>query len=222
MRLVRRKQQIVGLELAFNEPLESNEAGKKENYSIFNLKGTRPNRPVPISSATYDPATNIVLLVTTKLLKLAKPLQVSANNAITDLAGNPLGGGPGDPGEEYVARLSESFSVAFTELDGDRATFTLSGGGYLRLVERTDGSERTLHLVGDVSGSSTLSGSVKKRKTGASDGRASLTGLTVVPGRQFRSTLANPPFRIGPLTQTAIDDLLVASGGSLSGVLFSA
>jgi hypothetical protein len=222
VRLVGRKQQFVGLDLVFNEALESTEAGRKENYSIFNLKGIRPNGPVPIASATYDPATNIVHLITIKLLKLAKPLQVSADNVITDLAGNPLGGGPGDPGEDYVARLTESFTVGFTEPDGDRATLSLSGGGYLRLIERTDGSVRDLHLVGDVTAASTLSGTVKRPKTGGSDGQVTLTGLAIEPGRQFRSALTNPPFRIGPLAQSAIDELLAASGGSLAGVLFSA
>jgi hypothetical protein len=38
-------------------------------------------------------------------------------------------------------------------------------------------------------------------------------------GTAFRSTLTNPPFRIGPLSQAAVDELLAASGGSLAGVL---
>jgi uncharacterized repeat protein (TIGR01451 family) len=215
--------QTMELDIVFSEPIKPEQAEIEANYSIIGPpKGRRPGATIAIVSAALDAATNTVRLTTDRALKLSKPVQVTISNMIGDFAGNPLGGGPGDPGEDYVARLSVGTTATFTEPDGDKATLALARGGTLRYIERTDGSQRDLHLIGTVAGRSTLAGSVKRPKTGGSDGLAMLTRLTVEPGQQFRSTLTNPPFRIGPLSQSAIDELLAASGGTLAGVLFTA
>jgi hypothetical protein len=122
---------------------------------------------------------------------------------VADLAGNLLdGNNDGRPGGSYTALFTQGKQLSYVDNTGNHVTLRLTGGGTMDLVLAPDGAVRQLQLVGVVSGRSTLSGSVRRSRSGG-------TGLTVLPPigglDGARNRLTTPPFLIGVVSATAAD-----------------
>jgi hypothetical protein len=132
------------------------------------------------------------------------------------------GDGDGMPGGDYVRFFAQSARLKFTDVDGDRVELKLEGAGTLAAILSAERTPELLAIHDAVAGKSVLEGTVRKPRRRGSDGIATFRSLTVDAGSKFVSTLANPPFRIGPLSQAVIDALLIASDGTLADVLIPA
>jgi hypothetical protein len=129
---------------------------------------------------------------------------------VADLAGNLLdGNGDGRPGGVYTALFAEGRQLSYVDNNRNKVTLQLTGGGTMDLVLGPDGQARQLRLVGAVSRRSTLTGSVRRPRSG-------LTVLPSIVGLDgARNRLKTPPFQIGAISTTAAIDPPPATRGHL-------
>jgi hypothetical protein len=118
----------------FTGALNPAAAGNLAGYSLVSAGkdktfGTKDDKPVPLASATYNPAANTVTLIPRKPLVLSPPLQLHLiAQTLTDMLGRPLDRNhDGQPGGDFTATLGkQGITIA-------RAT----GNGRLSLRDRT-------------------------------------------------------------------------------------
>jgi hypothetical protein len=144
---------------------------------------------------SYDPATQSVTIWTVQGLAAGRSYAIRAigtgPGALTDLAGNPLGGGA-----DSNTLFSRGTSLSYTDSAGNLVSFQVSGGGFLDVTRNVAGDAQVVTLQQGVPGSTVLSGSVAKPR-----GRG--TGVTTVGTidglgafGQIRVTLKSPPFLV--------------------------
>ena len=135
-----------------------------------------------VASAVYDAALRTVTLTpqSAKPLKLNQFIRVTAKgtDGVTNLGGAALDGdADSDPGGDFTRSLGLGTKLSFTDPSLDVVTLTLKKGGLIELTLPSIG-DPTARLSGTVAGTSSLTGTVKKPKTGASDGRATIASIT--------------------------------------------
>jgi len=142
--------------------------------------GTADDVSAMPSAADYDPATRRITLTLATPLKLGTMFQVTASAAaggLADAAGNPLDGdGDGAAGDNFAFTLALGSSLKFTEADGDQVSLKLTGGDVIVLNQGADDAAPRLEILNRAPGTSTLTGSVKRK--GAGDGRTIIDGIT--------------------------------------------
>jgi hypothetical protein len=95
--------QATRLVLTFNAPLEPTRAQNVASYELFDSAG----RPIPLTSAVYDPAARTVTLAPSERLDIHRQFKLvvigTGPNGITDTTGNLLNGlGSAQPGSSYT------------------------------------------------------------------------------------------------------------------------
>ena len=132
----------------------------------------------PIRAASYNAATDQVTL------SLARPLTPGVNyriwingtpgSGLTDINGVTFDGDNDDtPGGDFYGLISEGRRLTFSDMNGNRATVHVSGGGMVELWREINGNVNQLSVIGAVPNQTTLTGMIRPGK--GSD------GLVVIP-----------------------------------------
>ena len=116
--------------LTFNAPLDPSRAQDVANYQLvqFDAKG-HPTHPIRLVSATYDPATNTVVLRPSRRVYLYGHYQLTVNgstpNGLTDTSGVYLGGTRvGELGVNYVRAFGREILAGPNPIHAIRQTVT--------------------------------------------------------------------------------------------------
>jgi subtilisin-like proprotein convertase family protein len=206
--------------LAFSAALDPAKARALANYSLISSSGkdarfgTADDRLTDLALASYDDATRTVRLTPSRPLKVTQAFALNAKgtSGLTDASGVPLDGNADTvPGGDYRAIVGTQ--LAYVDGNGDAVTLSLSKGGVMALTFDSQGDARELELIGTVAGKSTLSGKVKRPRTGG-DGVTPLGTLVGAAGVN-RAKLKTPPFFISNIAAAVVDRLL--SDGTLTG-----
>lgn len=191
---------ISSVTIGFSEPLNPGSAYNGAGYGLLDLGGSSvfgagDNSWVAFSSPSYDAASNTVTITPTQALPAGRFhaiwIRSIGPTAITDLAGNPLGGGV-----DYIGVFGRGAALMYTDSTGNLVSFQVAGGGFLDIFRNTAGDAQRVTLHGAVPGSTTLSGSVT-RPYGRGSG---VTNVGAIDGLgafgQVRVTLRSPPFLV--------------------------
>ena len=107
------KKKVKEILVDFSGALEAGPAQSLANYQLISSGkskkfGTKTNKPVALKSATYNPATDSVSLLTRSTLVLTDPLKLTVNGSgLLDTLGRQIDGGDdGQPGGYAVAVLT--------------------------------------------------------------------------------------------------------------------
>ncbi|WP_197491088.1 Calx-beta domain-containing protein [Planctomyces sp. SH-PL62] len=189
---------IGGLAIGFSEPLRPDSATNGAGYTLYDLGpngvfGDGDDSPIAYAGPGYDPTTRTVYLTPAAPMVLGRNYAVvvrgAGGAALTDVAGNPLGGG-----FDFVGLFARGTSLKYTDSNGDAVSLQVKNGGYLDLIRSAAGEARLLSLRGVVPGKTQLSGTVSKPRTGG-DG---VTRIDAVEGLgafgDVRVALKSPPF----------------------------
>ena len=180
-------QGSASLVVSFDGPLNSALAQQVSNYSVSRFPPSIPEVVTtvgpadPIRAANYNAGTDQVTLTLARALATGVNYRVWINgtpgSGLTDINGVTFDGDNDDtPGGNFYGLIAVGRRLSFTDLDGDRATVRVSGGGVVELWRELDGDVDQLSIVGAVPGQTTLTGSVHPAK--GSD------GLVVIPSYQ--------------------------------------
>ncbi|WP_165220104.1 kelch repeat-containing protein [Aquisphaera insulae] len=128
------------LALKFDSRLDATSAASKSNYQILRRNGRR----IAVRSASYDPDTATVTLVTARRLRLFGRYRLVASGALTDSSGTPLdGSGTGHPGTAFAAKVRwtaltmPGSAPAVTFIDGHATSYPGRFRQYVRNVLHT-------------------------------------------------------------------------------------
>ena len=219
MTILGTEQEVTGVVLTFNVPLDPASAqnpdayflgrnrvqgGDDEFWDPLNLNDPPTvSQRVRLQSAVYDPAAQTVTLTPATpfdLFDKFRRVRVSGRGAtaVRDASGAPIdGNGDGTPGGSAVLRLrvARASRFQFREADGDRARLRLHGPGEIwSVTSRRREFAPVLFLNKTNALRSDLVGSViRHRRTG--DG---VVTLRQISGTAFASVplLADPAFRV--------------------------
>ncbi|MDR3621387.1 MAG: Calx-beta domain-containing protein [Paludisphaera borealis] len=191
---------ITSLTIGFSEPLSPGPAFSSAGYGILDLGasggyGAGDNSWIAFSAPSYDPSTQTVTITPTQPLatghNYAIRLVGTGPSAITDLAGNPLGGGV-----DYASLFARGASLNYTDSTGNLVSFQVTGGGFLDVTRNVAGDAQVVTLQQGAPGYSVLSGSVA-RQYGRGSG---VTAVGAIEGLgafgQIRVNLKSPPFLV--------------------------
>jgi hypothetical protein len=207
-----RGKQLAAIQVTFSEQVDGQSALDLFNYSVWTpgkdkMFRTPDDAGIPLKSAVYDPTSFTVTLTPAKPMKLNQFVEIDVYDQITDLAGNRLDGDrdgqPGGGGGGYVSYAGLGTKLSYEDSDGDIVNLSLRGGGLMELTLGLDGKGENLRLIG-TSSRSTLSGSVRKPRTGATPEN----GVTTLRSISGPGAFTN---RLKP-TQFLILDSLLAAG----------
>lgn len=187
VRLVTGKRGITTVFLTFSEGLRTAsdvDPTRSSNYAVAQAGrdkrfGTQDDKQLGLEAAEYDEAALTVRLNANprRPLRLNMLLQITAKaEGLTDKAGNLLAGNAG-AGTDYSKILGRGMRLSYVDRTGDNVTLRLSRGGVMELVLGGDGEARELELVNTVTNQSTLSGTVRKPRSGG-DGRTTLRSIS--------------------------------------------
>ncbi|WP_165247709.1 Calx-beta domain-containing protein [Paludisphaera soli] len=198
IRLLGDPSSIVGLAIAFNEPLKPEAALDGAAYTLYDLGpggvfGDGDDAPIAYKAPGYDPATRNVYFTPTVPLAPGRHYAIvvrgAGRSAVTDAAGNALGGGV-----DFVGLFARGATLKYTDSNGDAVSLQAQNGGYLDLVRSAAGEAKLLTLQGAVRGRTTLSGTVTKPRVGG-DG---VTAIDAIEGLgsfgDVRVSMKSPPF----------------------------
>ena len=104
--------------LTFDTPLDPSTAQNVANYRIFGPTDSKHPALVPVESATYNPATNMVTLRLGERLDVHHPYRLTVTGLRTT-TGGLLVGSNGQPGSPYVTTLNRSSLSGFTDIYGN-------------------------------------------------------------------------------------------------------
>ena len=205
----------IGLAITFSEPLLTTPAASA--FSIVSsgrdqVFGTADDRVIPISDVGYDALTNQVAVVTATPLRLGQTYRLAVDGvtdqAIRDLAGTPLDGdGDGLSGGYYFADLSRASFHRYLDNDGDQVRLLLRGG-LLDVIRPVGQNPDVVRIVQAPPRGATLLGDVQRRRRG-SDGVTTIGRLEGIDSfGAVRVRLTTPPFFIGSIPPSAVDDVL--------------
>jgi hypothetical protein len=189
---------ISSLTIGFSEPLDLASVLSGVGFGLRDLGasgvyGAGDNHWVAFTWPAYDGASNSVTIIPTQPLAAghfyAIWVRSAGASAITDLAGNPLGGGV-----DYVGGFGRGTALSYTDSTGNLVGLRVSGGGFLDVFRNASGDADRVSLQQAAPGSTTLSGSVARQ-----NGRGSgVTYVGTIDGLgafgQVRVTLKSPPF----------------------------
>jgi hypothetical protein len=220
---------IANIVLTFDEALAPATANNPASFMLHTIgkdkrPGTSDDVMLDVATAAYDDARRTVTLTpqTRKPLKLNQFIRVTAKGTggVTNLGGAALDGDANNaPGGDFTRSLGLGTKLSFIDPTGDTVALTLKKGGLIELSLPSTG-DPTVRLLGTVAGTSTLTGSVKKPRTGGGDGRATIasiagsTGVNTAGLIRCSPTLTLGCFQIGTLAAAVVDSLLTA--GDLS------
>jgi len=208
-----------GIVLTFNAPLDPTTAQSPASYvfgkptpkntsdngiDLGNILGflSRPKTPpvkagkIQFLGARYDDATQSVTLTPVKAFNLWKFFRIlrikgTGDNAVKDLAGNPLNGGT-----DSVLHWDRTRgkTLRYSDSDGDKVTLKLKGPGTLYAFLHKSGDPfPTIFLSNTKLGKSTLTATVQQSPTG--DGIAHIAQLSG-PVPPTTNLLTDPHFDI--------------------------
>jgi hypothetical protein len=206
MRAARRRPALIGYGLTTTGVVDPAAANDEANYSPVQPSHRR-TKIVAIQSIAYDAATETFQLTASAALKSNTFYQLTVNN-------NP------SPGDSFTIQIGVGTTLSYVDGSGDTVGLRVSNGSIV-VTRDTTGEGQSLNVF-PTSPTNELSGTVRRPRRGTSDSLTTFRSMLVEPGRTFTSTLMNPPFRIGPLRQATIDELLTVSGGTLAGILVTA
>jgi hypothetical protein len=110
IRLGKTKKKTQVILLSFSGSLNVESAQNIGDYSLVTVSGSKKqkSKQISLSQATYEPAMNVVRLVTRKPLVFNPPIQLTVKAAgLLDTLGRPLDGDhDGQPGGNFVAMLA--------------------------------------------------------------------------------------------------------------------
>ncbi|MEO6809398.1 MAG: SdrD B-like domain-containing protein [Isosphaeraceae bacterium] len=192
--------------LAFSDALDPAQATNLANYQLVSPGrdgkfGTRDDRTIPIRSATYDPATQTVILAPTARLQLGHffQLTVIGTNGVV---------GTHDGLMNLNSQCANNFQTifgrgnhfVFSDTDGDQIGLALRNGGLMEIYRSPDQGVQRIALYDALpyrnrldATRSLLRGYVKRGRHG--DGLAQIP--LVVGINQVTNQLNDPPFVIG-------------------------
>ena len=110
----KKPKKTTGLVLHFSGALNPTQAKSLAEFHLLSGKvkkgHTTYSKPMPLSSAIYDPTAHTISLVPKGKLNLAQPEQLRITaSLLTDSLGRPIDGNhDGQPGGDYVANLSKN------------------------------------------------------------------------------------------------------------------
>ena len=205
VKLIGPASSITSIEVDFSEALDPTAASNAANYTLTaepsaasgSLAG---GTVIPVASASYNPATDAVLLTPAEPLPANQFFLLDVNGshagAITDVAGNPLYSSisTAAPGSDYLLSVARGTNLQFTDENGTAIHLKLTGPGVVDIDQTTTGLVGRVQIIGTTS-KSTLAGSASR----STDLEA--VGLL---GR-FKKTLSNlsrPYHSVGTLTFT--------------------
>jgi hypothetical protein len=217
------RKAIANIVLTFDEALTELAAENPASYVLKragkdNRLGTPDDVTVPVVTAVYDDALLTVTLTaqSRKPLKLNQFLRVTAKGTggVTSEGGAALDGDVNNlPGGDFVRSLGLGTKLSFIDPTSDTVSITLKNGGLIELSLPITG-DPTVRLTGTVAGTSALTGTVKKPKTGASDGRATVASITGAAGVNTTGLVRCSPtvttncLAIGSISAAIVDRLL--------------
>jgi hypothetical protein len=112
IRLGKTKVKTQVILVSFSGPLNAGSAQSIGDYSLVTVPSSKKqkSKQIALSQVTYDPAVNVVRLVTRKPLVLNPPVRLAIKAAgLLDTLGHPLDGDhDGQPGGNFVARLAST------------------------------------------------------------------------------------------------------------------
>jgi hypothetical protein len=216
---------ITAVVLHFDQPLDPTTAQNPEAYSLVRkfrhdeddgpgLGGPfgggggsdSESKRIPIESATYDAANNIVTLVPRNQFTLRQSFTVivvrgKGPNAVLVPGGAALDGdGNGRAGGDCTMRYKSSVERRFTykDNDGDRVRMEVQGPGrVLYFWAKRGRSTASMFMRESDAATTVLTGTVIKGKRG--DGQVN---IAQVSGTSVQLNLPDPPFTIRPLAAT--------------------
>ena len=170
--------------------------------------GTSDDRTTPVRSVSFLPGQRTARV---SLGRGFRPGQLQ--QLVLRPEGGPAGvaldgDANGRPGGSFAATFGVGSDLRFTDVDGDRVTLRLRGGGRLETLGGADGAVQQVRVVGARSGRTVLSGEVRRARSGG-DGRVDLPAVLGLDG--VRNRLTSPTFTIGFPDPAAVDAAL-ASG----------
>lgn len=213
---------IGSLILTFDEALTESTAENPASY-LLQLAGkdkrfgTSDDATVP-ATADYDAALLTVTLTpqSAKPLKLNQFLRLTAPGTagVTSLSGAALDGDSNiAPGGDFTRTLGLGTKLSYLDPTGDTVALTLKKGGLIELSLPSTG-DPTVRLMGAAGGTSSLTGTVKKPKTGASDGRATIAAIAGTSGVNTTGLVRCSPavttncMTIGSVSAMVVDAIL--------------
>jgi hypothetical protein len=191
---------ISSLTLGFSEPLNTASAFNGAGYGLIDLGvtgviGAGDSRWIGLATPAYDASSQSVVITPLQPLAAGRAYAVvvkaTGPSAITDLAGNPLGGGV-----DYVGSFIRGSALSYTDSVGNLVSFQVTGGGFLDVFRDAAGDAQLVTLQQGVPGSTTLSGGVA-RQYGVGTGATSVGAIDGLGAfGQIRVNLQNPPFMV--------------------------
>jgi hypothetical protein len=104
--------------LTFDTPLNPSQAQDVTNYKLFGPTDGKKPVLIPITSAVYNPATNMVTLHPAERLNVHHPYTLTVTG-LTSNVGVALTGNDGVVGDPYVATVNRSILSGFTDIYGN-------------------------------------------------------------------------------------------------------
>ena len=188
-------------------------ASNPANYAFY-LPSAQGAFTVPVvpSVASYQAASNSVILTPGRLIPIGGFFQLSMNGitaaGLADPGGRLLDGADnGAPGSNYEAIVGIGRQLAYNDARNNQVRLHLTGDGYIDLTRSLNGNASVLQVVGATSG--VLSGQVVP-----AGGSTPLPELIIPSG--IAVALTNPPFLIGGVTTQSLGIVSAAAFDSLS------
>jgi uncharacterized repeat protein (TIGR01451 family) len=191
---------ITSLTIGFSEPLNPGSAFNGAGYGLLDLGASgvywaADSQWLSFGQPSYDPTSHSVTITPTQPLiagrSYAIRIAATGSGAITDRAGNPLGGGV-----DFVGLFIRGSALSYTDSVGNLVSLKVTGGGFLDVIRNAAGDAQTITLQQGVPGSSTLSGSVAKQR-GVGTGVTSVGSIEGLGAfGQIRVNLKSPPFAV--------------------------
>jgi uncharacterized repeat protein (TIGR01451 family) len=196
---------ITSLTFTFSEAIAADSAGDPNAFQLINPGrdgriGTADDQRIAIYAPAYDPSRHTVTIYPVGALPANHYFGVqivgSGPNAIHDVAGNLLdGSGTGLAGTTYAALFARGSNLNYKDSQGNSVNLRLGGPGFMDQIRDADGDGQSLVLQNVVQGRSTLSGTVRRGRTGSGS-----TQLGTIDGLgtfgQIRVKLASPAFKV--------------------------
>jgi len=194
---------ISSITIGFSEPLAPTLALNGAGYGVLDLGatgvyGAADNSWMAFYPPSYNPSTQAVTIWPVQGLAAGHSYAIRVSSTgpggLTDLAGNPLGGGA-----DYTSLFARGTSLSYPDSAGNLVSFQVTGGGFLDITRNVAGDAQVVTLQQGVPGSTVLSGSVSKPR-GRGNG---VTTVGTIDGLgafgQIQVTLKSPPFLVKSL-----------------------
>ncbi|WP_145951954.1 hypothetical protein [Paludisphaera borealis] len=177
--------------ISFDGPLNPTQAVDPSYYRVNALAPgnievvTKPGAVDPIRSVRYDAATQQVTLNLAHPLATGQCYRVwvdgNPTTGLTDASGTTIDGDADDTAAgDFYGLVAAGKRLTFNDMNGNRATVAVSGGGLVELWRGLNGNVNQLTIVGATANSTTLTGSIRPAK--GSDGQVVIPSIQGLDG----------------------------------------